>query len=251
MLAQNLKYLRKAQDLSQQNLATELDIPRTTLGDYERGYTEPNIVTLLKIAGFYKVSVDELVRSKLEYASPKDYGKKELKILAISVDSEGRENIELVDTKAEAGYLDSFQDPEYIRELPKIKFPNIPNGTFRGFEIQGDSMLPMEPGCIIISQYLEKIKDIKDGHCYIIVSKENGLVYKRVRKDEKGKKLHLFSDNETYLPYTLEYEEIDEIWKHYAHLSFSDTKDTFDSMINEKISDIQRKVTEIHQRTEE
>jgi len=246
MLSENLKYLRKNQSLSQQVLANDLSIPRTTLGDYERGYTEPNIETLLRIATYYKVSIDELLRSKLEYADPDGFGKKDLQILAISLDAQQKENIELVDTKAEAGYLDSFQDPEYIRDLPKIKFPNIPSGTFRGFEIQGDSMLPIEPGSIIISQYVEKIKDIKEGHTYIVVSKENGLVYKRIRRDDANNKLHLFSDNETYLPYTLEYSEIDEIWKYYAHLSFSDSRDTFNALLQEKINDIHRKVTDLH-----
>ncbi len=245
MLGDNLKYLRKLNNLSQQLLADELQIPRTTLGDYERGHTEPNVNTMIRLANYYNVSVDELLKTKLQYGGTPS-GPGQLKVLAISTDQDDKENIELVETKAAAGYIDGFQDPEYIRDLPKIRFPNIPVGTYRGFEIRGDSMLPVEPGSIIISKYLEGIEDIRDNKTYVVVSKENGVVYKRLRKDPENGQLQLISDNESYLPYTLAYGEIDEIWEYYAHLSFSDSKATYDAMIQEKIGDIQRKLTEVH-----
>ncbi len=245
MLADNLKYLRKLNSLSQQTLADELSIPRTTLGDYERGYTEPNVETLIRLAAYYKVSTDELLKTKLQFGgTPSAPG--QLKVLAISTDADDNENIELVETKAAAGYLDSFQDPEYIKDLPKIKFPNIPVGTYRGFEIRGDSMLPIEPGSIIISRYLENLNDIKDGKTYIVVSKENGVVYKRLKKDDPKNQLFMVSDNESYLPYAMSYADVDEVWEYYAHLCFSDTKASYDGFIEDKLSDIQRKLTEVH-----
>ncbi len=246
MLGENLKYLRKTNSLSQQGLSEIMSIPRTTLGDYERGYTEPNMETLVKFAQYYKVSIDDLLKTKLQYGEGNSPSKGELRILAITTDSEGNENIELVETKAEAGYLDSYSNPEYIKDLPKIKFPNIPVGTYRGFQITGDSMFPMEPGSIIISKFVEKLDDIKDGKTYVVVSKENGVVYKRLRNEKTNQLVHLISDNDSYLPYTISYSEIDEVWEYYAHLSFSDSKDAFDSLIEEKLSDIQRKLTEVH-----
>ena len=60
--------------------------------------------------------------------------------------------------------------------------------------------------------------------------------------------LFLQSDNETYLPYKLEYSEVDEVWQYYAHLSFSDARVTFNEMLDEKLADIQRKVRDIHEK---
>jgi len=247
MLSDNLKYLRKLNGLSQQTLADEMSIPRTTLGDYERGYTEPNVETLIRLANYYKVSTDELLKTKLQFGGTPS-GPGQLKVLAISTDLDNNENIELVETKAAAGYLDSYQDPEYIKDLPKIQFPNIPTGTYRGFEIRGDSMLPVEPGSIIISKYVENLREIKDGKTYIVVSKENGVVYKRLKKDDPKNQMFMISDNEQYLPYSMEYSELDEIWEYYAHLSFSDNKAAYDGYLEDKLADIQKKLAEMHQK---
>ena len=248
MITKNLNYLRKKKKISQQALADAMEIPRTTLGDYERGKTEPNLAMLVKLADYFEVKVDDLIRSDLSHQDLEILRNKDLRVLAISVDQDNNGNIELVETKAEAGYLESFNDPEYIRDLPKIAFPSIPEGTYRGFEIRGDSMLPMEPGSIVICSYVERLSDVKDGRTYIIVSKDDGLVYKRVRNLQDKNSFFLQSDNESYLPYEVGYEEVAEIWQYYAHLSFSDSKATFNYMLEEKLNDIQKKVGEMHSR---
>ena len=248
MLPINLKYLRHKNKLSQKELAVAMKLPRTTLGDYERGKTEPSLAMLVMLADYFDVTIDQLVRTNLSHRDLEILKNNDLRILAISVDKDNQGNIELVDTKAEAGYLDSYQDPEYIRDLPKILFPNIPQGTFRGFEIKGDSMLPVEPGSIIISQYVERLADVKNDRTYIIVSKSDGLVYKRVRIDIEKQKITLISDHDVYLPYSISFDEIAEVWQYYAHLSFSDSKVTFNYMMEEKINDIQRKVSGIHEK---
>ena len=248
MLSENLQYLRKKHKHSQQELANLLGLPRTTLGDYERGKTEPNIEMLINLADCFEVTIDALVRDNLQHREYEIIKNKDLRVLAMTVNNENKGNIELVDTKAEAGYLESFQDPEYIRDLPKIYFPKIPNGTYRGFEINGESMLPMESGTIVVCSYIEKLKDIKDNRTYIVISKEEGLVYKRVRNNKKQKALTLISDNELYLPYEIGYGEVAEVWEYYAHLSFSDLKVSFNEQLESKITDIQKKVTSIEKR---
>lgn len=246
MLDQNLKYLRKSNQISQQELANALEIPRSTLGDYERGKTEPNIALLLKMAAYFDQSVDKLISEKLSLEEYQIAVSDQLKVLAISVDSNNNNNIELVDTKAEAGYLDSYQNPEYIKELPKINLPMLSNGTYRAFQINGDSMLPMDSGSVIICSYLENLKEIKEDKTYVVVSKQEGLVYKRVSVDIENENLILKSDNESFLPYTIHFEDIDELWEYHAHVGFSDSKASFYALLEEKLDDIQRKVSELH-----
>lgn len=246
MLAQNLKYLRQKTKISQHELAEAMSLPRTTLGDYERGKTEPNIGMLIKLSDYFDVRVDDLLRKNLSHQDLEILKNKDFRVLAITVDHENKGNIELVDTKAEAGYLDRYQDPEYIRDLPKIQFPNMPQGTYRGFEISGDSMLPIESGSIIICQYVERLNQLKEDNTYVIISKQDGLVYKRVRLNASKKQLTLVSDNEVYLPYTLDYDDVDEVWSYYAHLSFSDSKLTFNTILEDKLTDLQIKINTIH-----
>jgi len=246
MIGQNIKYLRNKHKYSQQELADKLSVPRSSLSDYERGHTQVSIESLLKLSDIFGVTVDDLLKSNLSHRDLEIIRNKDLRVLAISVDADNNSNIELVETKAEAGYLESFADPEYIRDLPKISFPNIPQGTYRGFEIHGDSMLPMEPGSIVICSYVENLRDIRNDKTYVVISKTEGVVYKRIRKDAGHNKLILMSDNDAYLPYTIGYEEIDELWQYYCHLSFSDNKLTFNYMLEEKIQDMHRKLTEVH-----
>jgi transcriptional regulator with XRE-family HTH domain len=245
MLAENLKYLRKKNKLSQQQLADTLQIPRTTLGDYERAHTEPNVETMIILADYFKVSVDDLLKVKLRLKDHEIIRNKDMRVLAITVDSENRQNIELVDSKAEAGYLASFQDPEYISELPKLYFPNIPDGTYRAFEIHGDSMLPLVPGSLVICSYIERLEDLKNEKTYVIATHLDGIVYKRVLLNPDGKSITALSDNPVYPPYKIAFRDIAEIWQYYAHLSFTDAKASFENALDEKLNDIQKKVSYI------
>jgi len=247
-LASNLKYLRSKFKFSQVQLADKLSLPRTTLGDYERGKTEPNLEMLRQLADLYRVDVDSLISVDLTDESLTVTKSDDLRILAISVDADSNGNIELVDTKAEAGYLDSFQNPEFIRDLPKISFPNLPHGTYRGFEISGDSMLPLESGSLVICSYVERLSDIKDGQTYVVVTREQGLVYKRLSVSADGQYVTLTSDNKSFAPYQLHMNEIAEVWKHYAHLSFSDGLQTHQSMLDAQMADIHSKVSDLYDR---
>ena len=245
MIAQNIKYLRRKNKFSQQELANQLNVARTTMGDYERGHTEPNIDMLVNISKLFDVKVDSLLKEDLSHKELEIIRNKDFRVLAISVDQDDRSNIELVGTKAEAGYLESFQDPEYISELPKVYFPNMPLGTYRGFEVNGESMLPMEPGSILICSYIEHLSHIKDDKTYVVVSKDLGLVYKRVTNIEGEHQLILKSDNDVYAPYSIDYEDIAEIWQYYAHLSFSDAKVNLDNILEDRLIDIQKRVQSI------
>ncbi len=87
-------------------------------------------------------------------------------------------------------------------------------GQYRAFEIVGDSMLPTPSGSIIVGEKVEDINDVKNNFTYIVVSRNEGIVYKRVMKNNRSKnKYTLVSDNPTYQPYQVNGEDILEVWK--------------------------------------
>lgn len=55
-----LAKLRRKKGLTQEEVSKRLGIPRSTLGNYEKGRREPNLDTVRKFASFYEVSFDEL-----------------------------------------------------------------------------------------------------------------------------------------------------------------------------------------------
>lgn len=217
IVSKNLKFLRSQQGLTQKQLAEKLGLKQAAIGAYEEERATPPLASLLDIAKIFNVSIDNLVNRDLSTLPQKEWKAKAVnkvkEVLAITVDSNDKENVELVSQKAYAGYLAGYQDPEYVKDLPKISLPMLPkNRTFRAFEIQGDSMLPIQPGSIIFGEYVENTSSIKNGKLYIIITKE-GIAFKRVFNfaDQEGKFL-LVSDNRLHAPYSVDANDILEIW---------------------------------------
>jgi len=222
IISSNIKFLRKRKGLTQQQFADQIGIKRSLVGAYEEERAEPKYELLKNIASFFDITVDDFINDTInDKWVPKPKGDPaNLRILTISVDKDEYENIEMVPMKASAGYLNGYADPEYVAQLPKFYLPMFKNGTFRAFEIKGDSMLPLASGSIIIGEYLENWGDIKSGDTYVVVSKNDGVVYKRVMgKFKDQKKLKLVSDNPVYEPYEINGEDVLEIWKAKGYIS--------------------------------
>ena len=219
IISTNIKFLRKKRGLTQQMLADQIGIKRSLIGAYEEERAEPKYELLKVIASFFDISLDDFIKETInEKWAPKPKGN--LRILSISVDKEDNENIELVPVKASAGYLNGYADPEFVAHLPKFYLPMFKQGTYRAFEIKGDSMLPLQSGTIIIGEYLENWADVKAAETYVIISKSDGVVYKRMGgKFKENKKLKLVSDNPVYEPYEINGEDVLEIWKAKAYIS--------------------------------
>jgi len=134
----------------------------------------------------------------------------------IAVDQAENENIIYVPVKARAGYLNGYGDANFVETLSAFNMPHLRNGSYRCFEIQGNSMSPtFSEGDMAFGKYVEKLNEMKDGRVYIIISKDDGIVIKRViNRIEESEKLVLKSDNKNgdYPSYTINAKEIMEVW---------------------------------------
>ncbi|MEJ8802451.1 LexA family transcriptional regulator [Pontibacter sp. H249] len=220
--------MRKSAGYTQAQLADKLEIKRSLVGAYEEGRAEPKLATLVNISRLFDITLDDLITKDLsnpsesiEPASAKVGGR--LRVLAITVDEQQRENIELVPYKASAGYLNGYADSEFIEELPRFKLPMLgAGGTYRAFEISGDSMLPIASGAVIVGRFVEDWSSIKDGSPCIVVSQKEGVVFKRIyNKIKDASMLRLHSDNPVYSPYEIGVEDVIEIWEAKSYISSS------------------------------
>lgn len=216
-ISKNLKFLRNHYSWTQKQLAEKLGLKQAAVGAYEEERSTPPLNSLLDIAKIFKVNIDVLVSQDLQKLPEKEWRTKlsrNKEVLAITVDTLQRENVELVMQKASAGYLSGYQDPEFVKDLPKISLPVLPkNKTFRAFEIQGDSMLPVQPGSLIFGEYMEQASDVKNGKLYVLVTQQDGIVFKRVfHFADHPDQLLLVSDNRQYAPYTIATEDVLEVW---------------------------------------
>lgn len=219
LFSDNLKYLRGKKSLTQSGVADDLKITRARLLKYEDGTSQPPIELLKKISNYYHVSIDILVSVDLRKISLDDLlqlGDNRI-LLPITVDRHGENFIEIIPHKARAGYTSGYADPEFIENLQQISLPFLKNGKFRAFPVEGDSMPPHKEGSFIVGRYVEKLGDVRDGKTYILLTRNDGIVYKRLNKN--GKNLTLQSDNSVYRPYEVKASEVLEIWEYACSIA--------------------------------
>jgi len=229
--ASNLKHLRKRKKLSQEELAEKLGISRVKLNSHENGTSKnPPVEDLIKFSEFFHISIDSLLKVNLSRLNELKLRELEagndvyltggnIRVVAITVNKENRENVEYVPVKAKAGYVSGYHDPEFIATLPKYYLPNLPKqGTYRIFPISGDSMLPIADGSEILTRYVEDWKGIKKNTpCVLILKGEQDFVFKLVTVGTDS--FLLTSLNNLFQPYTVHAAEVLEIWQFESYTS--------------------------------
>lgn len=220
----NLKYLRRLRGWTQEEFANRLHIKRSLLGAYEEERAEPRIDVLESVGEIFKLTLDELLLKDLGDTKGNYLAKRRAQKMAA-----GTNEIQFVPVKAAAGYLAGYGDPEFIDELNTFTLPMLSPGQYRAFEIVGDSMLPTPSGSVIVGEKVEDLEDVKSNQTYIVVSRNEGIVYKRVMKNTRLKsKLTMVSDNPAYQPYNVSSEDIMEVWKAQMVLSRANVQQRWD-----------------------
>lgn len=221
-VAKNIKHLRGLKSLTQEQFSVELDISKSRVGSYEEGRSEPPIDTLIQLSDFFKIPIDALVKNDLTLAEEDtfiDIGNQRV-LFPMRVDEHNENVIEVVTKEASAGYLQGYSDTEFIAELPIMSLDFLPTGKHRAFPIKGDSMHPwVKDGDVVVAEYMENPNAVKNNFCYIILTKDDGLVYKRVFTGNLDQGyLTLSSDNKAYQPYQIHTSEVMEIWQFKLNL---------------------------------
>lgn len=241
----NLKYLRKLRGWTQEEFAQKLRIKRSLLGAYEEERAEPRIDILEIVADMFKLTLDDLLRKDVSDTKSNYLARRRAQKLI-----NGRADIPFVPVKAAAGYLAGFADPDFIDELNTFTLPMLTGGDYRAFEIVGDSMLPTPSGSVIVGEKVDDLDDVKANQTYIVVSKTDGIVYKRIVKNTRQKnKYTMVSDNPVYQPYTMGAEDILEIWQAKMVISKANTQQRWDvDQLANLVGNLQQQVSVLKKR---
>ncbi len=232
ILSENMRHLRGQQKYAQQKIADDLLITRGRYAKYEDGSSEPPIEILIRLSKYYRISIDLLVGLDLsKYTLEKMMKLPDNRtILPITVDEKGENKIEIIPDKAQMGYLQGYSDPEYIEKLQTISLPFLRNGKFRAFPASGDSMPPFKNGTFIVGKYVENVSDLKNNKTYIFITKNEGVVYKRLQK-KTARNITVSSDNPLYKPYEIKLAELVEIWEYACSINTAEFEtETLDMM---------------------
>jgi phage repressor protein C with HTH and peptisase S24 domain len=140
----------------------------------------------------------------------------------VTVDSSDQDNMVLVNAKAAAGYPQNIQDTSWYKELPAfdLPLPEFRNATYRGFQVEGDSMLPhLKEGEWVLAKAIEHIDQVNQNKMYVVVL-EDAVLVKKVIQRPNSNNVTLVSLNETYPPYEIKPFQIQEIWEVSSKITF-------------------------------
>ena len=217
--AKRFKKVREEQRYTQQSFAKLLDIGNSTV-DIERGKTKVPGKAVMQLLKQFQINPLWLFGESFEqYVSVNgsDVGPK-----VITINKENEDAIVLVNQKAAAGYPHNIQDIDWYQTLPifNLPLPQYRNATYRGFQVEGDSMLPnIRPNDWVLGRSVPNVSEASDSKIYIIVLHDSVLV-KKLQKLTDPSTLRLISLNTNYLPIDVKVADIQELWQVNSKLSF-------------------------------
>lgn len=258
-IGNNLKLLRKRLKKSQEEVAQELSLTRSTYSGYENGVAQPNLESLISFSDYYKVPIDELVRKDFESFSEAEWERldkglytdikgQKLRVLTTIVNEDEEELIEMIPMKASAGYTSGYADPDYLKVLPTFHLPFLSkNKKYRSFPVKGDSMPPVVEGSYVVAEFIQNWMTVRSGTPCIVVTKDEGIVFKVVHNLlDTNQSFQLCSTNTFYQPYLVHANDILEIWKFVNYISPELPEVRMDdSDLSRSIKDLQKEVHDL------
>lgn len=219
-IIKRFKQIREENHYTQSEFAKVLDISKST-ADIERGKTKISGKVIAQLLRNFSINPLWIFGESTQKTISLYHGDVSPKV--VTVDSENTENIVLVNVKAAAGYPQNVQDVAWYQQLPafNIPLPEYRNATYRGFQVEGDSMLPLlEPKEWVIGKAVNNLSEVSNNTVCVVVLKDS-VVVKKIRKDDDLSIVTLISLNSEYLPYIIETHKIMEIWLVNSKLSFN------------------------------
>nr|WP_295934793.1 LexA family transcriptional regulator [uncultured Dyadobacter sp.] len=214
------KQIREELNMTQSAFAEELGISATT-ADIERGRTRIPGQVVKELLRKYHINPLWLFGDSLQKYLRAD--KIDLNPKVVTVDNTGQENIVMVSARAAAGYPNNIGDVQWFESLPAftIPLPEYRNASFRGFQVDGDSMTPaLQSGEWIVGRAVDDWDALNEKNIYVVVTVDSVLV-KKVRREKQGSFANLISLNSDYAPIRIDRNEIREVWQVNSKLSFN------------------------------
>lgn len=255
----NLKLLRNRTKRSQEEVATDLGLTRSTYSGYENGVAQPSLEMLVALSNYYKVTSDDLIKKDLSKASESELGLIEkgiqvdvkgqkLRVLTSVTNENNEDLIELIPEKARAGYAAGYADPDYLKVLPTFHLPFLARDRkYRSFPVKGDSMPPVVEGSYVVAEFVQNWMSIRNGTPCIVVTKDDGIVFKILHNFlESDQSFKLISTNPSYEPYMVHVNDIIEIWKFVNYISPKLPEVRMDdSLVSKSLRNLQDEIQEL------
>lgn len=167
----NLNFIRKKKNITQQELADKTNIERSTISRIENGEIDTSIDNAIKIANALEIPLEEIIAKDLRFdnISPVIIDKDVIKIPVLGVIPAGMP-------------IEAIEDVLDYEEIPKDWCKG--GKEFFGLLIKGDSMFPKYIDNDVV--IFEKTNDFNNGNeCAVMVNGDD-CTFKKVLKHDQG-----------------------------------------------------------------
>lgn len=172
-----IKELRLAKGFRQIDLAKKLGVLQSTISHWENGKVEPDMESLLKIAGLFDTTIDCVVGGAITPPSQKSSGK-------------------WIPVLGEVAAGIPIEAVENIIDWEEISAKLAATGEFFGLRIKGSSMEPrMREGDVVI---VRKQEDAETGDTAVVLVNGDSATVKKIKKGLDG--IQLIPTNPAYDP---------------------------------------------------
>ena len=241
----NIKKIRSVKRLSQQAFAELFDLKRATLGAYEEGRSEPKIDTIIKIANYFSIPIDNLLTSELTINNLLQF-KENLTLETEKISKETTTKIPCITEKAAIQYLEHYNKTSFIDDLPKIQLPINSQKKLRAYTVSNLEMASHDnglyPNDIVIGEFIPNniIKNLENGELTLTLVK-NELILRRLHINDDS--ITLCADHKNVPDKVFPLKDIKELWK--IQYAFFNRVPVFNTSIENKLSFLEQELLKL------
>jgi transcriptional regulator with XRE-family HTH domain len=208
----NIKKIRGVKGLSQQAFAELFLLKRATLGAYEEGRSEPKIDTIIKVANYFSISIDDMLTKEITVNQLLSFNG------GITTDvnqvvKAGFVEVPFVNALNSKMFIDDFKTSQSYSSLPKIMIPVEKSSHLLAFTVQDLFMVSNEEGLfpndVVVGESTSP-KDLTQGDVVVVLVNEE-LLIRRYETSDSG--YNLLADHVNIPPITIPYKVPVHFWK--------------------------------------
>jgi len=245
----NIKKIRGIKGLSQQAFADLFDLKRGTLGAYEEGRSEPKIETIIKIANYFSISIDNMLTAELTVNQLLRFND-QLTVAPEELEKEEFAVIPCITPKNSRDYLEYFDNPQFVNDLPAIRLPINTEKIFRAYTVDSLEMTSQDEGLfpndLIVAEKvpLDVVPKLTAGIMVLVVMADKFILR---RMYVTGKNLTLRADHKNIEEVAVKLADVKELWR--VRYVFYRRLPEAANDINSKMNALQKQMEELRKLT--
>lgn len=248
LFGKNIKKIRSVKGLSQQAFAELFDLKRGTLGAYEEGRSEPKIDTILKIANYFSIQLEDLLVNELTVNSLLKF-KGDFSVVTQETNSDPLASIPYINESMASDYIRKHTESNFIDLLPRLQLPINTEKTFRGYAVTNLEMTTHDhgfyPNDIMIGEQvpISILKKLNNGILVFAVTTDK-ILLRRLYSTKN--QIILRADHKSIEDEAFAITELKEVWR--VRYVFCKRIPEFSEGLDTKIDAIEKELSKMKER---